>query len=164
MFLPTFFWCQTIISKGMSYQFLVCILHQVAAALKEGRKVEPESYSLVTIFFSDIVGFTNISSTLPPYQVMELLDRLYQALDALTKKYDLFKVSYFILAAMHTSEMLNLGCLFSITINGLFACQNFLQNYLPTNFCSVAVQFCAVCMFRPPAIWHVTQSTHTACF
>lgn len=42
---------------------------QVAAALREGRAVEPESYDCVTIFFSDIVGFTNISGILQPQEV-----------------------------------------------------------------------------------------------
>ena len=42
---------------------------QVAAALREGRAVEPENYDCVTIFFSDIVGFTNISGILQPQEV-----------------------------------------------------------------------------------------------
>ena len=42
---------------------------QVAAALREGKAVEPESYDCVTIFFSDIVGFTNISGLLQPQEV-----------------------------------------------------------------------------------------------
>ena len=41
----------------------------VAEALRDGRKVEPEHKDLVTIFFSDIVGFTDISATLEPQQV-----------------------------------------------------------------------------------------------
>lgn len=44
-------------------------MKQVAAALKEGRRVEPENYECVTIFFSDICGFTKISSELPPAEV-----------------------------------------------------------------------------------------------
>lgn len=43
-------------------------------------------------FGADIVGFTNISSSLPPAEVMAMLDRLYSAFDALTEKHDLFKV------------------------------------------------------------------------
>ena len=31
--------------------------------------MEPESYDCVTIFFSDIVGFTNISGLLQPQEV-----------------------------------------------------------------------------------------------
>lgn len=46
----------------------------------------------VTILFSDIVGFTNISSTLAPKDVMDMLNRLYVAFDNLTTKHGLFKV------------------------------------------------------------------------
>ena len=48
------------------------VLLQVAAALREGRAVEPENYDCVTIFFSDIVGFTNISGILKPQEVHSL--------------------------------------------------------------------------------------------
>lgn len=57
-----------------------------------GKRVEPEQHSEVTIFFSDIVGFTNISASLTPAEVMEMLNRLYLALDGLTAKHGLFKV------------------------------------------------------------------------
>ncbi|KAK9812986.1 hypothetical protein WJX72_006830 [[Myrmecia] bisecta] len=65
---------------------------KVSAALREGRPVEPENYECVTIFFSDIVGFTNISGLLQPHQVMAMLDRLYRQFDALTSRFELFKV------------------------------------------------------------------------
>lgn len=48
----------------------------IAKALREGRKIEPESKECVTIFFSDIVGFTNISATISPLKVSDMLDRL----------------------------------------------------------------------------------------
>ena len=41
----------------------------------------------MTIFFSDIVGFTNISSTMAPHLVMSMLDRLYTQFDALSERY-----------------------------------------------------------------------------
>ncbi len=49
---------------------MCCMMNvQVAAALQEGRTVEPEFYQCVTIFFSDIVGFTTISGMLQPHEV-----------------------------------------------------------------------------------------------
>ena len=41
----------------------------IAEALRDGRAVQAEEKELVTIFFSDIVGFTDISSTLEPRKV-----------------------------------------------------------------------------------------------
>lgn len=65
----------------------------IADALRDGRKVEAEHKDCVTIFFSDIVGFTNISSNLDPRKVARMLDRLYQKFDDLSHKHDVFKVS-----------------------------------------------------------------------
>ena len=65
---------------------------KVAERLRKGLKVEPEEYEEVTILFSDIVGFTDLSSKLPPELVMDMLDRLYTKFDGLTKKHNLFKV------------------------------------------------------------------------
>lgn len=64
----------------------------IADALRNGQKVEPENHDLVTIFFSDIVGFTDISSKLDPMKISELLDRLYNSFDALSEYHDVFKV------------------------------------------------------------------------
>ena len=55
-------------------------------------QVEPEAFDVVTIFFSDIVGFTDISTALPAPKVMAMLDRLYRLFDGICTKYDLFKV------------------------------------------------------------------------
>ena len=64
----------------------------VAEALRDGRTVEAEHKDSVTIFFSDIVGFTTISSELEPRKVAALLDRLYTAFDELSAEHDVFKV------------------------------------------------------------------------
>lgn len=64
----------------------------IAEALREGRKVEPEHHELVTIFFSDIVSFTDISSKLSLDKVSSMLDRLYEKLDELSYKHDIFKI------------------------------------------------------------------------
>lgn len=64
----------------------------IAEALRDGRKVEPEHHECVTIFFSDIVGFTTISSTISPMKIADMLDRLYLAFDYLSDEHDVFKV------------------------------------------------------------------------
>ena len=64
----------------------------IAEALRDGRTIEPEHKESVTIFFCDIVGFTEISAKLPPRKVADMLDRLYTKFDALSQKHDVFKV------------------------------------------------------------------------
>ena len=64
----------------------------VAEALEKGQTVNPEHKDSVCIFFSDIIGFTTMSSTLEPQKVANMLDRLYTKFDQLSEKYDCFKV------------------------------------------------------------------------
>lgn len=64
----------------------------IAEQLQAGKKVEPEHKESVTIFFSDIVNYTSISSELDPRKVASMLDRLYQKFDALSDKHEVFKV------------------------------------------------------------------------
>ena len=44
----------------------------VATALKNGQAVEAQYYADVSVYFSDIVGFTDISSMSSPIQVIFL--------------------------------------------------------------------------------------------
>ena len=53
----------------------------VAKVLRAGQKVDPETYPDVTLLFSDIVGFTDISAASNPENVFRMLDNLYTALD-----------------------------------------------------------------------------------
>jgi guanylate cyclase len=65
---------------------------KVADALSAGRKVEPEHFSCVTIFFTDIVGFTTICHSMSVSKVSDMLDRLYLKFDDLSREHDVFKL------------------------------------------------------------------------
>ena len=64
----------------------------VAEQLKHGQSVTAEQYESVTVFFSDIVDFTQICANISPMEVTRMLNRLYGIFDNHVDKYDVYKV------------------------------------------------------------------------
>ncbi|EDN68341.1 guanylyl cyclase [Beggiatoa sp. PS] len=61
---------------------------RVAHDLKETGKTEPESFENVTVYFSDIVGFTTASSQLEPNFLIEELNTIFTAFDNIVENND----------------------------------------------------------------------------
>lgn len=76
-------------TEELLYQF---VPKSIIPLLKQGQWVEPEAFACVTVFYSDIVGFTSLSSISSPIEVIDFLSDLYLCFDETLENYDIFKV------------------------------------------------------------------------
>ncbi len=87
---------QNLLSEKNKMEMLLSHLlpQRVVDNLMKGNSVQPEIFENVTIFFSDIVGFTNIASHARlPMDIIHLLNSMYTMFDDIAQQFDVYKVA-----------------------------------------------------------------------
>ena len=68
------------------------IFRVVADKLKLGEIVHPEVFDSATVYFSDVVQFTDLSAMSTPIEIVDLLNDLYTCFDDIIADHDVYKV------------------------------------------------------------------------
>ena len=76
-------------TEDLLYQMLP---KQVALQLRMHGKVAAESFDAVTVMFSDIKNFADISNISTPMQIVNTLNAIYTHIDSKIEKHDVYKV------------------------------------------------------------------------
>ena len=79
-------------SMKASFAVMEAFPHSIAVAMLDGRKIEPINKSNVSLLFSDIVGFTALSSTMTAEKVSSMLNRLFKRFDRLAHLHGVQKI------------------------------------------------------------------------
>jgi len=84
---------QLIQEQKATDQLLSSILPEfVVQDIRAGRRVKGRNHDMISILFSDIVGFTNISAQCEPQKVCSMLDELYTVFDTIASFTSIYKV------------------------------------------------------------------------
>ena len=110
----------------------------IAKQLAEGKSIEPESYPLVTIYFSDIVGFTAMCSESKPIEIVEFLHDLYSIFDRAISYYQVYKVetigdAYMVVSGLPEPNSYHAATICTLALELLKEVKNFKIRHRPND-------------------------------
>ncbi len=81
------------LEQARSEKLLLNVLPKsIATRLKDNDMRIADSHEQVTILFADIVGFTKMTASMPPAELVDMLSQLFSRFDALSDKHGLEKI------------------------------------------------------------------------
>ncbi|NJN63300.1 MAG: hypothetical protein HC795_18870 [Coleofasciculaceae cyanobacterium RL_1_1] len=103
--------------RDRSERLLLNILPpEIAAQLKVDSRPIADRFDEVTILFADIVGFTDIASSVTPLELVEQLNHIFSTFDRLTRHYELEKIktigdAYMVVGGLPTVRADHAACI-----------------------------------------------------
>lgn len=99
--------------------------------------MQPEKFNDVTVYFSDIVGFTTISMYSEPMEIIELLNQLYSAFDAIIDQHNVYKVetigdAYMVVSGLPQQCDDSAEQICNMALEILYHCQEFVIPHMPS--------------------------------
>jgi len=81
----------------------------VIECMRQGKMIETEQFHDVTIYYSNLIGFSNIITASSPLEAVTFLSDIYEIFDTISAKYDVFKIETIGCAFMFASGLTNGG-------------------------------------------------------
>ncbi|ARN82907.1 adenylate/guanylate cyclase domain-containing protein [Methylocystis bryophila] len=106
----------------------------IAQRLQGGEEVIAEVFPEVTVFFSDIVGFTELSARLGPHETVNLLNVLFGKFDDLSEKHGVEKIktigdSYMVVGGIPNRDALHCQHVAEFALEAIAFVKNFSSIY-----------------------------------